>query len=547
MGAWEAGSKPSRSGRDRPQGVRDFDGEIRDRATDQAERRCSRVINLEMFCCSGGMAAGFRAAGIEFGLAVDFARDHCDSYEANLGHRPEQMDVRVLLAEIRAGRRVLDIDLLVADPPCTPWSRAGKRLGTADDRDMLEVTCEIIAALRPRRYLIGNVPGLEDGVNLHVVHRTIAELGKLGYCVADFLSLDAASYGVPQHRWRPFWFGHREGPCLRPPVPTHCDPLSLATLTLPGFTPLQPWVTCRDALGHLSPEELGRAVKMRRREQNGAQLGSVPGRPARVVGTSNLSDGNVLTMPERHERPVHTSDEDSPARSLTTQCRSPGHTSTIVLNQRHRPADAPAPTLGAKYRGQGAQVLSLAEPTSKHPAATPDAPSPTIRAGGSGHTGPHVMLAAESGRKKRPPSTKGPQSTRKMVPDAPSTTVQAREDRVGSGSPVLEWPWPRPATTVSTRASIAPPGHHDESYSIMSLPDAVILSERAAMILQGFRDGWTIVGVTKKARWSQIGQAIPPALAEAVARAIVEQDEAAAQLARSGGDRHVAAMARGKR
>ncbi len=57
----------------------------------------------------------------------------------------------------------------------------------------------------------------------------------------------------------------------------------------------------------------------------------------------------------------------------------------------------------------------------------------------------------------------------------------------------------------------------------MPLPDAVLLSERAAAILQGFPHGWVFAGETKKARWSQIGQAMPPALAEAVARAIIEQ------------------------
>jgi site-specific DNA-cytosine methylase len=514
------------------------------------------MINVELFCCSGGMAAGFRAAGIEFDIAVDRDPDHCDSYERNLGHRPVQCDVIALLAVIRRirrgqavangpvcelARRLLteQIDLICADPPCTPWSRAGKRMGQDDERDMLAVTCTLIAILKPRRYLISNVPGLEDAVNLPAVHRTIGALAQRGYCVADFLSLDAADFGVPQHRHRPFWFGHLAGPCLRPPAPTHTDPVMAARPLLPGFVALKPWVTCRQALGHLSPEELGRAVKMRRREQNGKQVGSVPDRPARVVGTSNLSDGNVisaattkhpalspdapattvtgggaghsarpLVLMTRHEAPVHTSNEDEPARSLTTQCRSPGHASTIILNDRHRPADAdtPAPTLGAKYRGQGAQVLMM-EP--HHPPSHADEPAMTIRAGSGGGANRAMMLNGEvARRKKRPPSTKGSQSTRTIAPDAPSTTVQAREDRKGSG------------------AGLAPPGHHDENFAIMSLPDAIILSERAAAILQGFPSGWVFSGATKKVRWGAIGMAMPPALAEAVARAIVEQDKA---------------------
>lgn len=509
-------------------------------------------INLELFCCAGGMAEGFRRAGVRFDVALDFAPDHCDSYERNLGHRPIAMDVRDTLRLVRAGHLRWDVDLLVADPPCTPWSRAGKRLGTADERDMLEVTCDLIAELRPRRYLIGNVPGLDDAVNLAIVQRVIGGLSRHGYCTADFARLDAADYGVPQHRVRPWWFGHLEGPCIIWPAPTHGDPLSLATLPLPGIEPLRPWVTCREALGHLTPDELGRPVRMRRRAQNGHQHGSIPDRPARVAGTSNLSDGNCITVTSkhralhpdepsttvtgggdfghsarpivlsRHDAPVHTSEIDAPARSLTTQCRTPGHATTITLNPRHAPA-APAPTLGAKYRGQGAQVLVM-EP--HHPPSHADEPSMTIRAGSGGGANRAMMLEGDHPRrKKRPPGTQGPQSARTISPDAPATTVQAREDRVGSGSPVLDWPWPRPATTLHADERIAPPGHHGQSF--MSDADAVILSERAAAILQGFPESWVFCGKTKKARWGQIGQAMPIALAQAVATSIVAQNDAA--------------------
>jgi site-specific DNA-cytosine methylase len=485
------------------------------------------VINLELFSCSGGFAMGCRRAGIEFDIAVDMDPDHCDSYERNLGHRPLQMDVRELLRLVVAGDLELDVDLLVADPPCTPWSRAGKRLGTEDERDMLGVTCDLIRALRPRRYLLGNVPGLDDGVNLPIVQRTIGALREVGYCTLDYARLDAADFGVPQHRIRPFWFGHRSGPCIVWPAPTHGDPLVVAAqhaqvgLAGIGAAPLIPWVTCRQALGHLEGDDLGRPVRMRKRNDNGKQKGSVADRPARVVGTSNLSDGNVLTYDQhhppmfvdepgntvragsgggatramslrsRHDQPVHTSDADAPARTLTTQCRVAGHASTVTFNPRHAPAtlDAPAPTVAAKQRGQSGQVLTL----------------------------------AATSRRKRGGSTQGPQSTRTMDPDRPATTVQAREDRKGTGSPVLDWPWTRPATTIQRDDRIAPPGHHGE-WSIMSQPDAVILSERAAAILQGFPDTWVFSGKTKKVRWSQLGQAMPPGLAEAVARSVVAQD-----------------------
>ena len=70
---------------------------------------------------------------------------------------------------------------------------------------------------------------------------------------------------------------------------------------------------------------------------------------------------------------------------------------------------------------------------------------------------------------------------------------------------------------------------------MFSQPNAVVLSELAATLLQGFPESWVFSGKTKRARWSQLGQAIPPPLAEAVARSVAEQmrravEERAAQL-----------------
>lgn len=94
---------------------------------------------------------------------------------------------------------------------------------------------------------------------------------------------------------------------------------------------------------------------------------------------------------------------------------------------------------------------------------------------------------------------------------------------------MLEWPWERPATTVTGDARLAPPGHHEKSFLSDNRghgPNAIKLSEKAAAILQGFPDGWRFVGATKKARWAQIGMAMPPPLAEAVGRAILRRNAA---------------------
>lgn len=398
------------------------------------------MVSLEFFGCSGGMAEGFRRAGITFDFAFDKSPEACDSYEANLGHRPVCIDATDVLRLVQGGWRPTagELDLIVADPPCTPWSRAGKRKGMADPRDMIGQTCELIRLLRPRAYLIGNVPGLDDSTQWHNVQRVLAPLRKAGYCIADYASLDAADFGVPQHRVRPFWFGHLEGPCIRWPLPTHGPPSD--NTCLPG-TELLPWVTCRAALQHLPLELLGRPVRLKQRPQD--HTFSDPDRPARTTTRNPVGDGSVLAPKRNH--PI--SRLDRPAHVVKTN--------------------------GGRA-SQAGSMLELAAPR-KHHRTSVDRPACTLTA--------------------------------------------ARQD----DSKLLDWPWERPATTVTSTDRLPPPGHHPEAGSILSQPNAVVLSERAALVLQGFPEDWSLLAETKTARWSMLGQAVPPPLAEAVARSVAEQ------------------------
>lgn len=391
-----------------------------------------RPINMELFSCSGGMAEGFRRAGIEFDFVFDYDEDACASYEVNLGHRPVRMDVRDLVRLARGGWRPGPVALLVADPPCTPWSRAGKRLGTDDERDMLEETDELIAILKPAAYLIGNVPGLQDSTSWHVVQRVIGGLRKHGYCVKDYVQLDAADYGVPQHRVRPFWFGHLDGPCARWPAPTHGD---ASHPSLPGLE-LQPWVTCREALQHLPIEDLGRPVRLRRTKLEGHPNATPDGlAPTIRGGGSGHSAPQVVLADKRHVADVSVPRPNHPISRI----------------------DEPSFTIKCNG-GRASQAASMLElpsraPDERRPPESGDEPSRTITTKAFFN---HLLSVVPS-RKKRPPSTKGSQSSRTMPGDSPATTVCAREDRIGSGSPVLDWPWSRPSTTVTTRNAIPPP------------------------------------------------------------------------------------------
>ena len=100
-----------------------------------------------------------------------------------------------------------DFDLLVGGFPCQPFSVAGKRLGTADERgDLFFELARILEAKRPRYFIFENVPGLlgiEKGQTFKVILET---LSKLGYCV-EWLVHDSAGFGIPQSRKRVYLAG----------------------------------------------------------------------------------------------------------------------------------------------------------------------------------------------------------------------------------------------------------------------------------------------------------------------------------------------------
>lgn len=100
-----------------------------------------------------------------------------------------------------------DFDLLVGGFPCQPFSCAGKRLGTKDERGTLFFElARILEAKRPRYFIFENVPGLlgiEKGQTFKIILET---LSKLGYCV-EWLVHDSAGFGVPQSRKRVYLAG----------------------------------------------------------------------------------------------------------------------------------------------------------------------------------------------------------------------------------------------------------------------------------------------------------------------------------------------------
>lgn len=199
--------------------------------------------------------------------------------------------------------------------------------------------------------------------------------------------------------------------------------------------------------------------------------------------------------------------------------------------------DAPAPTVttgeqracdNRGARGGHARPHKATEIIAAHLRSALDDCAPTVSAGGTGGGGgpePFVnakqrgrlMAALETDGRRRP--GKGWQGMRVLDPDAPAYSVGSTcAELVEAG--LLD----RPATAVQAGAGgrSSPAGHHARQFPAASGPPsrlAVRLTVAQLAALQGFPPNFTFGGaLTSQHR--QVGNAVPPQLAEAVGRAV---------------------------
>jgi DNA (cytosine-5)-methyltransferase 1 len=215
-----------------------------------------KVISL--FSGAGGIDYGFEAAGYETTVCLDFDSDACATLrhnrkwpiiEEDIMHMSPQEILRT------AGLFPGDPDVLVGGPPCQPFSKSGfwsrgEALRLDDPRaGTIGRYLEIIKATLPRAILFENVDGLayagkDEGLQflLAGLHTINAAEGTAYH--PTYKVLDAADYGVPQHRSRFFLLAARDGREFRFPQQSHGD-FDLASTGLG----LSPYVTVWDALG----------------------------------------------------------------------------------------------------------------------------------------------------------------------------------------------------------------------------------------------------------------------------------------------------------
>jgi len=95
------------------------------------------------------------------------------------------------------------VDAIIGGFPCQPFSIAGRREGTEDERWLWEDIKRLVGEIRPRELFLENVPGLfRGGIQL-----VVGELSTLGYD-ARWITLRANEVGSPHRRERVFILAH---------------------------------------------------------------------------------------------------------------------------------------------------------------------------------------------------------------------------------------------------------------------------------------------------------------------------------------------------
>lgn len=219
----------------------------------QMSRKLERLSNggrprvLDLFSGAGGISLGFQRAGfaIEGALEIDplAALTHALNFHAHpdpvrfAAHAQARditaTDPDTLCQELGLGPVEEAIDVLVGGPPCQAYARVGraKLREVADHPEAFRVDprgnlylryLEYVREFRPLAVLMENVPDI-----LHYAHHNVAEeiveaLEDIGYS-AGYSLINSAFHGVPQMRDRVFLIAYRRelGLSVRFPVATH--------------------------------------------------------------------------------------------------------------------------------------------------------------------------------------------------------------------------------------------------------------------------------------------------------------------------------------
>lgn len=200
----------------------------------------AQLTAFALFAGAGGMDLGLEAAGIRIIAASDIAPAAEKTYITN---RPEvpfiRSDARLLTsAALLKAANGVSPDIIVGGPPCQGFSTLGDKVSADPRNNLFAEFARLVSELKPKYFLMENVKSLTTMYGGRFKDHIVKTFEDLGYRVS-WAVLNAADYGVPQHRMRVFFFGTLRDHGFSFPAATH------------GPATSRPYVTTWDAIQDL--------------------------------------------------------------------------------------------------------------------------------------------------------------------------------------------------------------------------------------------------------------------------------------------------------
>lgn len=159
--------------------------------------KIKQFTSIEICAGAGGQALGLEKAGFQHLALIEIEKTACNTLRLN---RPHWNIIENDMGDF-SGKPFKGIDLLAGGVPCSPFSKAGKQLGSKDERDLFPQALRLADEIRPQAIMLENVRGFLDPVFEDYRYKLKKVLNKLGYFV-DYKLLNAADFGVSQLRCR---------------------------------------------------------------------------------------------------------------------------------------------------------------------------------------------------------------------------------------------------------------------------------------------------------------------------------------------------------
>ena len=185
---------------------------------------------VDLFCGAGGLSEGFRQAGFTILAGSDYDPDATATYAANF---PE---ARAITGDIRSKpvkEQILEFarraTVLMGGPPCQAFSQVRNHTRMIDD-PRNALYREFVDVLTKTMPPAFLMENVTGMDQMGVREQILSDLSLGGEYVVHAQVLDAADFGVPQTRKRLLFIGTRSDTGVAPPVLTGSDATQAITL-----------------------------------------------------------------------------------------------------------------------------------------------------------------------------------------------------------------------------------------------------------------------------------------------------------------------------